>query len=611
LNCLGKLCRLKKTYPQSRAVKELPALVSREGLPFQYIYGLKNFVKRTKNWFSVLPSLVIPVCLGLSLYLGLLALIDKQILDDETLLRYLTGHPVSKISVGLFLVGCSSLALIGWDVFLQFYGEKRINLAGLSSTGQESGGSAAGNTEDGRSSELIAEQAAACSEELLALPIRFREHYLWQRLASGIQSIYRTGSVAKVEEELKYLADLDRDKQQQRYSLVQILIWATPMLGFLGTVLGISQALGGIAVGPDNDFQQMMDGLKGSLYVAFDTTALALTLSMILMFGQFLVDRFESQLLQLVDYRVHYEITQQFDLSIPSNTLESPDRDLGHRLVAAIELASEKQTSAWERSVMTVGRNWTDAVQSGYQHLDQDLNEAIDFSVSRLARSLEEAIDRADLSMSHRWEQWQVMLSENARQIAKNQGELIAQTQALCHLIEKQGVISSTWDSPAIPAVAAVCQIQQKGSGSVFSQAIADESNRQPGVLDPSRNREGESLGKAREKNDSGSADFLAKSQIRREALLPPTLEENFRPLKLDRFRKPAMTSVPPETLKSEADRQIILPFETAKATSRSSDTNAVLGKSEPEGKIAPQSSLAEVDGIPDPLIVPFIRKVA
>ena len=69
-------------------------------------------------------------------------------------------------------------------------------------------------------------------------------------------------------------------------------------------------------VGPDNNFQQMMDGLRGSLYVAFDTTALALTLSMVMMFGQFLVERFETQLLVLVDARAKQEIASHFDMTV-------------------------------------------------------------------------------------------------------------------------------------------------------------------------------------------------------------------------------------------------------------------------------------------------------
>ena len=60
------------------------------------------------------------------------------------------------------------------------------------------------------------------------------------------------------------------------------------MLGFLGTVVGISGALGGLTVA--SDFEAMLSGLRDKLYVAFDTTALALTLSIVLMFAQFIVN---------------------------------------------------------------------------------------------------------------------------------------------------------------------------------------------------------------------------------------------------------------------------------------------------------------------------------
>ena len=81
--------------------------------------------------------------------------------------------------------------------------------------------------------------------------------------------------------------------------MVRIAIWATPMLGFLGTVIGITQALGDLdpkAAG-DELSRAAMEACWPGLYVDFDTTALALTLSMIMMFLQFLMDRVETQLL--------------------------------------------------------------------------------------------------------------------------------------------------------------------------------------------------------------------------------------------------------------------------------------------------------------------------
>ncbi len=67
---------------------------------------------------------------------------------------------------------------------------------------------------------------------------------------------------------------------------------------------GITQALGDLD--PKilaTAIQTAMEGLLAGLYVAFDTTALALSLSILLMFFQFFVDRVESQLLTVVDAR--------------------------------------------------------------------------------------------------------------------------------------------------------------------------------------------------------------------------------------------------------------------------------------------------------------------
>ena len=85
-------------------------------------------MKRSSSWIAVLPSLVIPVCIGLMMYLGLSYLIDQGKIPNETVLRYLTGHPVSKVTVGMFFIGMASLALIASNVFQQFGAERKISI---------------------------------------------------------------------------------------------------------------------------------------------------------------------------------------------------------------------------------------------------------------------------------------------------------------------------------------------------------------------------------------------------------------------------------------------------------------------------------------------------
>ena len=111
----------------------------------------------------------------------------------------------------------------------------------------------------------------------------------------------RQESADQLDEELKYLADVEADRTYEAYALARMIIWATPMLGFLGTVIGITLALGDLS--PEalvNSPKEAMEGLLSGLSVAFDTTALALSLSMMLMFAQFLANQLETQLLTVV-----------------------------------------------------------------------------------------------------------------------------------------------------------------------------------------------------------------------------------------------------------------------------------------------------------------------
>ena len=63
------------------------------------------------------------------LYLGLSYLINDGHISNETVLRYLTGHPVSKVTVGMFFIGIASLGLIANNIFEQFSGEKKISIS--------------------------------------------------------------------------------------------------------------------------------------------------------------------------------------------------------------------------------------------------------------------------------------------------------------------------------------------------------------------------------------------------------------------------------------------------------------------------------------------------
>ena len=93
---------------------------------------------------------------------------------------------------------------------------------------------------------------------------------------------------------------------ESSYSVPRILVWAIPLLGFIGTVVGISRAVNGFSGFLENsgDVEQIKEGIgtvTSGLAVAFDTTLLALFLSVLVMIPLVLVERYESRLLLGID----------------------------------------------------------------------------------------------------------------------------------------------------------------------------------------------------------------------------------------------------------------------------------------------------------------------
>lgn len=93
---------------------------------------------------------------------------------------------------------------------------------------------------------------------------------------------------------------------ESSYSFPRILVWAIPLLGFIGTVIGISGAVSGFSGFLENsgDVEQIKEGIgqvTSNLGLAFDTTLLALFLSVLVMIPLVLVERYESRLLLGID----------------------------------------------------------------------------------------------------------------------------------------------------------------------------------------------------------------------------------------------------------------------------------------------------------------------
>ena len=94
------------------------------------------------------------------------------------------------------------------------------------------------------------------------------------------------GRVGDVDEILRSQADNDEGSMETSYAILRGFVWAIPVLGFIGTVQGLAEAIGGFGavLSQSDDLSHVKDALKGvtgGLSVAFETTLQGLVAALV------------------------------------------------------------------------------------------------------------------------------------------------------------------------------------------------------------------------------------------------------------------------------------------------------------------------------------------
>lgn len=98
-------------------------------------------------------------------------------------------------------------------------------------------------------------------------------------MARGLERYHITGSVPEATETIMGRLEVAADQQESELSMLRYLVWAIPSIGFIGTVRGIGVAL----QRADEALQGDISGVTSALGVAFNSTLVALFISILLM----------------------------------------------------------------------------------------------------------------------------------------------------------------------------------------------------------------------------------------------------------------------------------------------------------------------------------------
>jgi biopolymer transport protein ExbB/TolQ len=206
------------------------------------------------------------------------------------------------------------------------------------------------------------------------LPLAAQRSRLVTRLNELLHRQSGRVSTRHLADDIRELSAREGDAAHDSLQLIRIIVWAIPMLGFLGTVVGITRTLG------DLDFTNgdaAIENLKTGLYVAFDTTAMGLVLSVVAIFLQFPVERAETRLLGEIDRRVTYLLNAK----LPSDDAEeNPAGHIGNlcdgiRVAVAESLAS--QTQLWRQTIDEAHLHWQRIAEDNGQKIGDAIVQSL------------------------------------------------------------------------------------------------------------------------------------------------------------------------------------------------------------------------------------------
>ncbi|NNE91976.1 MAG: hypothetical protein HKN23_10045 [Verrucomicrobiales bacterium] len=159
--------------------------------------------------------------------------------------------------------------------------------------------------------EITPQNLKAFHDNLLNFPKPLRNTYIVNRIRKSLEFFYVRQNNPEVAQMISSQSDVDANKAASSYSLVKVLLWAIPIMGFIGTVMGIGQAIGqfdkvlnpagGEGAGDLSALTESLSPVLAQMGVAFDTTLLALVFSIILSFPASGLQSQEEDLVSDVD----------------------------------------------------------------------------------------------------------------------------------------------------------------------------------------------------------------------------------------------------------------------------------------------------------------------
>jgi biopolymer transport protein ExbB/TolQ len=127
---------------------------------------------------------------------------------------------------------------------------------------------------------ILPEDTREFARQVQAMPNEDQKMLLPRALLNALRRFNSTRNIQDVSSSTNIVFESEADRLESELSMIRYISWAIPSIGFIGTVRGIGEAL----AQADKAVQGDIAGVTQSLGVAFNSTFIALLISIFLMF---------------------------------------------------------------------------------------------------------------------------------------------------------------------------------------------------------------------------------------------------------------------------------------------------------------------------------------
>jgi biopolymer transport protein ExbB/TolQ len=271
------------------------------------------------------------------------------------------GHPLAYAATCLFWVGVAALVIKLWKI----PSERAALQAELP---------------DVEPHDRALDATTRLEQAMSTMAPKIKQSYAMRRLAGMCDFVRGRKSVTGLDSHLEYLGEFSGEQVHNSYGLVRTITWAVPILGFLGTVVGIAQAIENLDPAKlETSFGLVSQGLG----VAFGTTALALGLSLVMVFLAYAVEKQERSLIADVEMKAIGWLTRLFPTPEKNESpLAAAESEAARKLTVDTESLIQRQTELWEHSIDTLRTQWAATCEQQQVALGASLSSGVESSLS-------------------------------------------------------------------------------------------------------------------------------------------------------------------------------------------------------------------------------------